>query len=611
MALADIDQEINLTEGLTVIQASLQYITECERSKVDRLRLNRQNRSAIDGSQDYSYKLEGQSKENLPKTATSVEHFAAFIGKALTQFGNWFSVQGPKNSPLSDESIRALLSCFLERLPEAMSTVNFTQKITDASKIALLESVMIFKVHGGKQAKKMFKFDDGDIKEVELDPWQLRIDLIRFEDYGEDPSGRGLYKYQRVEKDFHVVKRQTEEGIYDKAVVTQIEGDFQIPESTERHDEDDRSVPSFRRRIVLHEFWGTLLNQDGTVSKERVTWTIANSKYLIKKPTPFPFWHGEDPFIKIPLIRKPFTIWHTALYDSVVPLNFALNDLFNLMLDGGLASVWGIKQIHLDWLENPEEVTGGIPQGKTLAVTEDMPDGAKVIEQVSEGEIPTDALQLFNIVDRELNNASLQNEIQRGLLPPSQTSATAVVESSQNQAALLDSITSDMERELEKLLKKAFLIVLQNMDDLNAAELQEHLTTKELFGLARMTPAERFGTLANGCLFKVFGLSATLTKGRDFQRLMAVLQTAQQNPLLLPVMMRRVSPDKLWSRMMKMININPSDIEKTEEDLENVPGDQATAENLLGSQGGSPTAPTGEAGVQSEIAQTQQPTDGL
>lgn len=610
MALAEIDQEINPLDGLTVIQASKQYITECELSKFDRLHLNRQNRSAIDGTQDYSYKMEGQSRENLPKTATSVEHFAAFIGKALTQFGDWFSVQGPKNSVLSDSSIRDLLSCFLERLPEGMSTVNFTQKITDASKIALLEAVMIFKVHGGKSAKKVFKFEDSEIKEVELDPWQLRIDLIRFEDYGEDPSGRGLYKYHRVEKDFHEVKRQTDEGIYDKAVVAQIEGDFQIKEETERHDEDDRQVPQFRKRIVLHEFWGTLLNQDGTVSKERVTWTIANEKYLIKKPVSFHFWHGEDPFIKIPLIRKPFTVWHTAIYDSVVPLNFALNDLFNLMLDGGLASVWGIKQIRMDYLENPEEVTGGIPQGKTLAISEDAPEGAKVIEQVSEGQIPPDALNLFNIVDRELNNASLQNEIQRGLLPPSQTSATAVVESSQNQAALLDSITSDMERELEKLLKKAFLIVLQNMDDLNAVELQEHLTTKELFGLARMTPAERFASLGNGCTFKVFGLSATLTKGRDFQRLMAVLQTAQQNPLLLPVMLRRVSPDKLWARMMKMININPTDIEKSEEDLQNVVEDQAQAQSLLQGQGGSPTGQTGEPGVQSEINQEQSQTSG-
>jgi len=218
--------------------------------------------------------------------------------------------------------------------------------------------------------------------------------------------------------------------------------------------------------VVVDEFWGTLLNEDGTVAHERVMCSVANEKYLIRPVEKFPFWHGESPFVKIPFIRKPFSVWHKALYDDVVGLNLAINELFNLMLDGGIASVWGIKQLRMDYLEDPRQVSGGIPQGKTLAIREDAPDGAKVLEQVTEGNVPTDALAMFNLLDREHNAAAKTNDIKLGNLPSRQVKATEVLESSQASDAVLDSITGDVEVGISKVLRKAFLTIMQNADDL-------------------------------------------------------------------------------------------------------------------------------------------------
>src|SRR6185437_743271 len=128
---------------------------------------------------------------------------------------------------------------------------------------------------------------------------------------------------------------------------------------------------------------GTLIGPEGEVIAENVICTVANKKYLIRAPEPNPFWHGETPFITAPLIRVPFSVWHKALYDGPAQLNFAINELFNLMLDGGIASVWGIKQLRANFLADPKQASGGIQQGTTLVVNDSLPEGAKVLEDCS------------------------------------------------------------------------------------------------------------------------------------------------------------------------------------------------------------------------------------
>jgi hypothetical protein len=267
-------------------------------------------------------------------------------------------------------------------------------------------------------------------------------------------------------------------------------------------------------------------------------------------------------------------------------------------------------------------VSEGIPQGKTLAVREDMPEGMKVLEQVTEGQVPPDALSMYNILDRETNSSALSNEVRQGLLPAKQVRATEVVEASQSSAVVLDSLVGDMEEGLNDVLRKAYLTVLQNVDDLSTLDLQNALTNREMLALARMTPAERYLLLGSGCRLKVNGLSATLAKARDFMRLMAILQAASQNILLQGAAIRRLSPSKLWDQLLKMANINPKSVERDEEELAQIPEDieMAALINAVqqiggagGGQGGAQaqTPVEGEPSLPTEIDQASSPSGGL
>ena len=188
--------------------------------------------------------------------------------------------------------------------------------------------------------------------------WKLRVDLVQPEDYFPDPTGAGLYEIHSVERDLHEVIAMADEGVYDKSIVDQLIGiDFKKPEDEARDardkNQDEVVTPSFRKRVVLDEFWGTLLKSDGSVAHRNCVCTVANKRFLIRKPEPNPFWHQLSPFVAEPIIRIPWSVWGKALFDDAVSLNLAQNELFNLILDGGMAAVWGTRQIRLEDLEDP------------------------------------------------------------------------------------------------------------------------------------------------------------------------------------------------------------------------------------------------------------------
>lgn len=643
------DVDVSPDGDISVIQAILAYRQEADDAKMDRMSQNRINREAYFGRQDWSHKQDGQSTEFLPKTATSIEQMCAFIKRGLMKFGDWYSVDLDRTlaQVISGGQVRAILNCFLNDLWQQnnMTTV-LPMVISDAVKSGLLESLMILKVHGGMMPTRKYRFERGQpmtpeeggppetehtLQMEETDEWKLRIDLVRAEDYYPDPTGRGLYEIHTVERDLDQVILMADEGIYDKAAVDLlIDTDFKRAEDEERSEKDrnqaETVTPSFRKRVVIDEFWGTLLNNDGTVAHRNCVATIANKKFLIRKPEPNPFWHQESPFCVAPIIRVPFSVWHKALYDDGSSLNLAINELFNLILDGGMAAVWGIRQLRLEDLEDPSQVEGGVKQGMTLAVKQTLPHNQKVMETVTTGDVPNDALAVYEATVREFNESVLTNELKVGNLPTKQVRATEVVEASQSQAVTLDGLVADMELWIQTILRKAWLTVLQNADELPQEIIPSVIDKTVAVLLMRASPEERYAMFAGKSQFRVFGLSGTMAKALDFQKFMAMQQAVMTNPLLFQEYQRKFSANKSLRYLMTRLNFNPDDLEK---DIEELQPDAQNAEmertigaaNVLGRGGqqgasapgaGSGGTPVGGGSeVPAAINQLEGPSTGL
>lgn len=607
-----VDDEVS---GLTVVNAITEYRLEADRARQDRMAKNKRNRAAMVGEQDWSHKVEGQSSEFIPKTASSLEQFSAFIKRGMVQFGDWFSVDMQEDAALSGDQIKEIMKSFLEFLPTGRNKhTTIAHVLSDAAKVGLLESLIVIKVHGGPTAKRIRRFENGKTTVATIKPWRLQIDLIPTEDYYPDPTGKGLYEIHRVERDLSDIVGNP---IYDQQVVGRIVSDWQRQESEAQQRKRENkissgSTPSFRKRVVLDEFWGDILDSNGKVVHSNVVATVANETYLIRKPTANPFWHDESPFVAGPLMRVPFSQWHRALYDQVVPINEAMNELFNLMLDGGLASVWGIKQLRTDWLEDPRQVSNGLPQGTTLLVNDSAPPDAEVIKKIAGGEIPPEAMAMYNLLDKEYNAAALTNDIKLGLLPTKQVKATEIVEASQSQAITMDAIVGDFEFYIELLLKKCWINIIQHIDKVEVSQIDKAAGRRVALTLSRMKPAERFAAFGDKCNFKVFGLSATLSRARDFQRLMGVLQAVSSSPILLQSFHRRYSEDRIIDQLFKMLNLNPERLQRSPEELMQKDQELAEAQQMqqAGLTGNNPGA-QGEAGQQSDINQEAKPSAGI
>lgn len=611
-------------ESLSVIQAVKACWHEADDAKRGRLAQNRLNREVYFGRQDWSHKQEGQSTEFLPKVSSSVEQMTAFIKRGLMKFGDWYSIELDRSiaSVIDGSQVRAILNCFLDDLWQGNNTTTtIPLVISDAVKVGLLESLMIVKVHGGMMPLRRYRYDrkpkltpteggeavrEEVLEMEETEEWKLRVDLVRPEDYYPDPTGRGLYEIHTVERDLDEVIALAEAGIYDKAAVDLlIDTDHPRPEDEERSDKDrnqsESTPPAFRKRVKLDEFWGTLLKSDGTVAHRNIVTTIANDKHLIRKPEPNPFWHQESPFVVAPLVRVPWSVLHKAMYDDASALNLALNEMFNLMLDGGLAAVWGIKQLRIEDLEDPGQVAGGVRQGMTLAVKQTLPHNAKVLEVVGTGNVPQDAMAIYEAVNREFTEAALTNELKQGSLPPKQVRATEVIEASQSQAITLDGITTDLERGfIASLLRKAWLTVLQNADDVPSYTMSSVVDRTVALLLMRASPEERFAMFAGKCQFRVFGLSGTMAKALDFQKMMSLMQGVQVNPMLFQAFMAKFSPEKALRFIMTRLNINPEDIQKDQEELKQADAEMertAAAAQMLGQAGGQKGASAPGAGA--------------
>jgi hypothetical protein len=600
--------------SLTVMTALREYKAEAQKARVPRLRQNKRNWDAFMGMQDWSHKQKGQSKEFLPKIAMAAEQIGAFIERGLTDFGDWFSVDLNNEAIMGDAQARKLMQYQLDRSTSngGSADEDFAALMADAVKVALLGSLMILKVFGRDTTKHTFAAERGyqlipqpdgsamptithNLVRKQINTWQLVIDLIPPEDYLPDPTGRGLYEMHEPERDLWEVQEMADAGVYDPEVVAQIEEDYhQLEEqyySTQEQDREARQAvnPGFRKRVVLLEFWGTLLDTRGRVAEKNVVCTMANNKYLIRPPEPNPFWHGERPFVTRPLLRVPFSTWHKALFDHAVDLNLALNELYNLMLDGGVASVWGIKQLRPEYLEDPRQVKDGIPQGETLLVKDGTPVGAKVLEQVATGQVPPDAMALFQATDLEFQQATQANALFRGQAPPKDITATAVVEAQQQSNTFFDGMIKDTEKLITKVLSLSWDNMMQFLDNADAEEIVAAIGERAALALAQMSPAERYEQLA-GCKFKVSGLSTVLARVRDFQKLMSLMQAVGQNPLLLQAFMQRFSPQKIVAYLFKSLNIDPTTIEQDEQEQAQAPQMMQQLMQLMG-QGEKGAAP--------------------
>ncbi len=574
------------------------YRREAEQARSWRLDRNRANQRAYHGEQDYSQKRDDESQEFLPKTFTAVEMATSLFKRLLVDAGEFFQLELPDPGPggVPTEALQALLAAKLQTLSYGQKgrTTGFAVVIVDALKMALLESLAIAKVYGTTMTPEPLP--------GEPDPpalWDVAVRVIPLEDYYPDPTGEGLYEIHEYEMDLHEVLARVESEVYDNVSredVKQLRGSAPGRASALSQQQARSNMPRAqqaggdRSRPTIREYWGTLVQEDGEVVAANSITIVANDSTVLRRPTPNPFFHQESPFVVAPLVRVPLTTYHRALMDDAARLNEALNELTNLLIDGATRAVHGVEQLRVDWLEDPRQVSGGIPSGTRLKIKGDVPPGAKVIETVTTGDVPRDGLTIAQLLDQEFQAAIMSTDLRLGRLPSKQVLATEVQEASAGQASIYDGLVRDWEDEfMEPLLRKIWLLMLQHLHEMDSQSIVGVIGEEYARRLGAMTPTERYIRYGRGMKFRVNGLSAVLSRVRDYQKLLALLELATTNPLLAQAMAAEFSWSKILERLFKLLNIDPATLRPS-------PGEREAQAQAV--EGGSPPAAAGgEVGV--------------
>lgn len=600
------------------------YKQEAENARRDRFYQNLENFDTFHLKTDFTYKKKGQSKEFLPKVLMSVEQIVSFVQQGLTDLGyDWYSMDiadGVKNPRFRVEDVKKILD-------RQLGKSDLYTNVADALKCGLLGSLLIFKIHGRWVMKPKWKSRKvRDSKGVEVSKlykttdkvWQLQIDTISPKDWYPDPTGRGLYRMHDVEMDLFDIQAQVKSddnpyGIYDAEEVAKLSGDsadYVKTAVSARETGQNVTSSNYRNRVLVTECWGSILNAKGEIIHENCVTTIARGKYLIRPPQENPFWHGEDPFIVSPLVRVPHSEWHKALMDAPVKLNRAMNEIYNLTLDSGINSVFGVKQLRTSWLSDVSVVDDGVGPGQTLEVNDSCPPGAKVLERVDESIPLQSGMEVYNLTNSEFQQASMTNDLRMGVLPQRQVKATEIVESSQSITSMLNGVTKALEVHfIQPTLAKAWMTCVQHADDFDDTEIEKLLGPTRAGVWKSATSQERFAETVNGLTFNVFGLTNTLNKMKDFRRITTLLQTIASNEVLMETFAKEYDFNKLLNEIMKSLDVNTDKLRLDPDDGPRPAAAPPQPPGMPGAPGeagaGSPGAPPPAApNAQSQIMQS-------
>ena len=596
------------------------YRREAETARRSRIEQNRVNFDMYNLKQDYSFKKKGQSQEFLPKQAMAVEQAANFMQQGLVDMGDWFRAYASPG--LNEDAMKVKPSEVQLLVTRQLEKAKFMMQIGDAAKLGLLGSLMIAKIHGqrrpmykykvetkmknGSWAKKLVKLEDKR--------WELRVDLVRQENFKPDPTGRGLYFIEDIYMDYHEAMQMAEgkDAIYDKAELEKLKGESGIfaQEQANRSRETGQNIAHNGNRCIIKvtEIWGSFVDMNGELLWENCVATIGNDRVVLQKPTPNPLWHGEHPYVMCPIITVPGSVWGKALMDAPTMLNIAQNEMFNLILDGGMMSVHGIKQARADWLQNPEQVEDGISPGDTLLVTSACPAGAHVLERVDTSTIPQDGIQVYNLLQQEFNTAAVTNDLRMGVQPFRQVKATEIVESSQAITSMFSGLVKHIEQHfIVPLLHKSWATCAQHMDDLDEAEVAALLGDRRADEILNLGPEELFAETVQGCKFEVYGISAQLAKQKDFTKLQAMLQTIFSTPMLAEEFLKEYSTSKFLGEIMKSLDINEAKIKSDEQMGQMQAQPQAALQQEPGPDVQSQIPQAGAAGNQGDLSMASIP----
>jgi len=563
---------------------------------------------------DFSSKEAWQHKVAIPKISGDVRTAVALFKQSLLRSNDWFMVDTPIRS------LKDFTHFIFNNLNYWIQRVGFVNIFAESLHGALLTSMMIFKIYWVKDKKPNNPATDsiqrsGPIQTIKEDDARDRFERSGFlgevlpdfskkrdEDDGRlvvyavdpynfliDPSGKNRYVIEDMMLDLDEFLDGSKGKGYDMSEVGKIEASYKRPtsEEVEEAKREGKTLLALdsRKKVKIREFWGFIPDEEGKPLYRNVTLTIANDRFLIRKPTENPFWSGKSPYVYGPVIRKPFSVWHKGFCDDLHGLQIAITDLTNVILDSNLISTIKAFELDVDQVADPEQFKNGIWPGKTYKKqgTSGMPGSNKMIEPLTIGSFAPQSPKVLAELDRQFQNESIITEfVSGGQGARGRATATEVVSKTNQATTLIQDIAIDVENfVMGPVLERMFQVCLQYQSNFSDERIAQFITEEMAATINLMTNDQKNEYLNDKFLFKVSGISGYINRISQIQKIQVFVQLLQYAPELL----KRLKLHNFLKRIVEWVNWDPEEILYSDEEMQAM-GGSIMAEGLGKGPGG-------------------------
>lgn len=543
------------------------------------------------GRTDFSGKASWQAKEKMPEVPAFVDRFAAALKEALiTGPEGFYTVHDPSDA-------EGDLTQPIKRATDAwLSTCGRNQTGTCLGFPAVFEEQCKLGAISAMCASVRWH-NDGHYGRVAVETVDPRLVWL-------DTTYRNLYRIRRVELDKHtLVEMATMEDrkgrpIYNLdeigRMVSHIESLDQ--QRRERATGDSQFLTSTRQPITMDEYIATAIGPRGEVLAKDALMVVGNGQFLIRGPEPNPYWHGKDWMVFAPLVTAPLSVYGRSYMEDFGDLARTFQKLTNMLLDAVQVSSMKVFAVVPEMLRDPSQLVDGLRPFKLFEI-EDGFDAKEFMHALELGNLPAEAITVWQALKGELREAASMNEIGLGQFAPrGRTSATEIQETQQSSSALIRSIAQTIEgRFLNPILDLTWKTGLQHVSRTDPA-IRGAIGEEMFEALYR----RRRELIKRPITFQARGISTLIQKSRTLKALLQVMAFLGQSKELLAAFLQVADMEKFVKLLFDLSDVDLSKVSLSQRDkmIRGVMGQLQAAQQPAAPGTSGPPAPGAQAQAQ-------------
>lgn len=527
------------------------------------------------GRYDMSDKADWQSKLVLPEVPQFVDRWASAMRDALDASPDLFAVE--------DEGGNAMAGGLVPHITKLMKVLlgrcSRTPDGHYASFSSLFEEQMKLGAMMALCASVTWKYDKQG--------GRVGVDTVDPREVWYDPKGRNLYRRRRYAIDKHeliALATKTDEyglPIYNVEQIMMLgsEVDEQMTRRREASTGHGQGTDQGRDQIIIDEWLGTVILDDGRIAADGSLMVVANEKFLIRGPEQNPYHHQMDWLVFTPMVSVPLSVYGRTYMEEWAPTADAYIEMTNLILDSAQTSAMKAFVVQAAMLADPTQVAEGISPNKVFQLEEGLPV-ADFLKEIDMGTLSGDAVTVWQALRNELREGAKLSEVALGQLPDkTHIAASGVNQAAQSGSAMIRSMAKTIEqRWLEPILQLVWMTALQYMD---FNEIADEIGQET----AQMFNQRRLDFLNRKIRFRVRGISGLIDRQMKFSAFMQFIQAVSTNPGLLQAFMQKTNFPKLLQAILVWLGIDPTQFEFTQTELL-----QQQLQQLVGATGQQPGA---------------------